>query len=50
MGRGAQEALRRRGGSICRVLSGGTVLVGDEVQLGADDERDYQRSDSRTIA
>lgn len=33
IGRGAQEALRRRGGSVCRVLEGGTVAVGDPVQL-----------------
>lgn len=31
IGRGAQEALRRRAGSVCRVLEGGTVAVGDEV-------------------
>lgn len=30
MGRGVQEALRRRAGSICRVLEGGLVVVGDE--------------------
>jgi MOSC domain-containing protein YiiM len=34
IGRGAQEALRRRAGSICRVLEGGTITVGDEVVLG----------------
>ncbi|WP_337191765.1 MOSC domain-containing protein [Nocardioides flavescens] len=33
IGRGAQEALRRRGGSICRVLEGGRVEVGDPVDL-----------------
>lgn len=33
IGRGAQEALRRRGGSVCRVLEGGTIEVGDEVRL-----------------
>jgi MOSC domain-containing protein YiiM len=33
IGRGAQEALRRRGGSVCRVLRGGTIRVGDEVVL-----------------
>jgi MOSC domain-containing protein YiiM len=33
IGRGAQEALRRRGGSICRVLEGGPVSVGDPVDL-----------------
>jgi MOSC domain-containing protein YiiM len=30
---GAQEALRRRGGSVCRVLEGGVVAVGDAVAL-----------------
>jgi MOSC domain-containing protein YiiM len=35
IGRGAQEALRRRGGSICRVLVGGRVRVGDPVELPA---------------
>jgi MOSC domain-containing protein YiiM len=34
IGHGAQEALRRRAGSVCRVLSGGTIHVGDEVDLG----------------
>jgi MOSC domain-containing protein YiiM len=33
IGRGAQEALRRRAGSVCRVREGGTVRVGDEVEL-----------------
>ncbi|HRK45026.1 MAG TPA: MOSC domain-containing protein, partial [Nocardioides sp.] len=33
IGRGAQEALRRRGGSICRVLEGGQLSVGDPVDL-----------------
>ena len=36
LGRGAQEALRRRAGSICRVLVGGDVAVGDAVLLGAE--------------
>jgi MOSC domain-containing protein YiiM len=31
IGRGAQEALRRRGGSVCRVLEGGRLAVGDVV-------------------
>jgi MOSC domain-containing protein YiiM len=31
LGRGAQEALRRRAGSIFRVLEGGTIAVGDPV-------------------
>jgi MOSC domain-containing protein YiiM len=34
IGRGAQEALRRRGGSVCRVLEGGEIAVGDAVDLG----------------
>lgn len=33
LGHGAQEALRRRAGSVCRVLEGGTINVGDEVAL-----------------
>jgi MOSC domain-containing protein YiiM len=33
LGRGAQEALRRRGGSVCRVLEGGTIHVDAEVEL-----------------
>jgi MOSC domain-containing protein YiiM len=36
IGRGAQEALRRRGGSICRVLAGGVLHVGDTVDLSPD--------------
>ena len=32
IGRGAQEALRHRGGSVFRVLEGGTIGVGDPVQ------------------
>ena len=36
IGPGAQEALRRRAGSVCRVLEGGTIRLGDEVDLGAD--------------
>jgi MOSC domain-containing protein YiiM len=35
IGAGAQEALRRRGGSVCRVLEGGTVSVGDAVELSS---------------
>ena len=35
IGRGAQEALRHRGGSVFRVLEGGPVSVGDEVDLAA---------------
>jgi MOSC domain-containing protein YiiM len=33
IGVGAQEALRRRGGSVCRVLESGVVRLGDEVTL-----------------
>ena len=39
IGRGAQEALRRRGGSVCRVLEGGEIAVGDPVDLDAGPER-----------
>jgi MOSC domain-containing protein YiiM len=35
IGRGAQEALRRRAGSVCRVLEGGEIAVGDAVELDA---------------
>ncbi len=35
IGGGAQEALRRRGGSVCRVLEGGEIAVGDAVDLDA---------------
>ena len=38
IGRGAQEALRRRGGSVCRVLHGGDIAVGDPVDLEAGPE------------
>jgi len=34
IGRGAQDALRHRGGSICRVLEGGEVTLGDPVSFG----------------
>jgi MOSC domain-containing protein YiiM len=34
IGPGAQAALRRRAGSVCRVLEGGSVAVGDAVLLG----------------
>lgn len=33
IGRGAQEALRRRGGSICRVLTGGRIGLGEAVSF-----------------
>jgi MOSC domain-containing protein YiiM len=36
IGAGAQEALRRRGGSVCRVLESGTITVGDPVDLEVD--------------
>lgn len=32
LGRGAKDALRRRAGVICRVLSGGPVEIGDPVE------------------
>jgi MOSC domain-containing protein YiiM len=35
LGQGAQAALRRRGGTVCRVLESGTITVGDEVDLDA---------------
>jgi MOSC domain-containing protein YiiM len=35
IGPGAQEALRRRAGSVCRVLESGTIRVGDAVDLAA---------------
>jgi MOSC domain-containing protein YiiM len=38
IGRGAQEALRRRAGSVCRVLEGGTLQVGDPVDLAAQED------------
>ena len=34
IGAGAQGALRRRGGSVCRVLEGGRVAVDDRVLAG----------------
>lgn len=36
LGDGARTALSRRAGSICRVLSGGTIAVDDEVALDVD--------------
>jgi MOSC domain-containing protein YiiM len=39
IGAGAQEALRRRGGSVCRVLESGPIRIGDEVDLEAAGER-----------
>jgi MOSC domain-containing protein YiiM len=35
IGPGAHHAMRHRGGSICRVLEGGWVAVGDPVDLSA---------------
>lgn len=32
IGAGAQQALRRRAGSVCRVLESGTIRVGDPVE------------------
>jgi MOSC domain-containing protein YiiM len=34
VGPGAQEALRRRGGSVLRAVSSGTIRVGDPVLPG----------------
>ncbi|WP_344778721.1 MOSC domain-containing protein [Nocardioides panacisoli] len=36
IGRGAQEALRRRAGTVFRVLEGGTIAVGDTVRRSPD--------------
>ena len=35
IGPGAAKALRRRAGSVCRVLESGTITVGDEVAVEA---------------
>ena len=35
IGPGAHHAMRHRGGSVCRVLVGGSVRVGDPVDLGS---------------
>jgi MOSC domain-containing protein YiiM len=35
IGRGVKDVLRDRSGSLCRVLEGGTIQVGDEVDLDA---------------
>jgi MOSC domain-containing protein YiiM len=37
IGRGAQEALRRRAGTVFRVLEGGTITVGAEVVVPSPD-------------
>lgn len=35
IGRGVKDALRERSGSLCRVLQGGVITVGDDVDLDA---------------
>jgi MOSC domain-containing protein YiiM len=37
IGPGAARALHQRGGSVCRVLTSGSIRVGDDVQVLADD-------------
>lgn len=37
IGAGAQEALRRRAGTVFRVLEGGTIRVGDPVDLAVEE-------------
>lgn len=39
IGAGAQEALRRRAGTVFRVLEGGTIRVGDPVELSSPEPR-----------
>ena len=36
IGPGAAEALRRRAGSLCRIISGGPLRIGDPVDLDAE--------------
>ena len=36
IGPGAAEALRRRAGSLCRIISGGPIRLGDPVDLDAE--------------
>ncbi len=36
IGDGASAALRRRAGSVCRILSSGTISIGDPVDLGTE--------------
>jgi MOSC domain-containing protein YiiM len=43
IGPGAAAALRRRSGSVCRVLSTGTITVGDPVTFSADTPLDGDR-------
>ncbi|WP_148613018.1 MOSC domain-containing protein [Nocardioides rubriscoriae] len=38
IGPGAHHAMRHRGGSVCRVLEGGAVVVGDPVDLDPPDQ------------
>lgn len=33
IGRGARSAMHGRGGTICRILAGGTIRIGDEVHV-----------------
>lgn len=40
IGPGGAAALRRRGGSVCRILAGGTLRVGDSVELLDAEPRD----------
>lgn len=40
IGPGAQEALRRRAGSVCRVVEGGEIAVGDAVELDVSPRRE----------
>lgn len=39
IGAGAQEALRRRSGTVFRVLEGGAIRVGDPVELSSPEPR-----------
>jgi len=39
IGAGAQEALRRRAGTVFRVLEGGSIRVGDPVELSSPEPR-----------
>lgn len=43
IGTGAQHALRHRGGSICRVLEGGVIRVGDEFTLPSEADASQNR-------
>jgi MOSC domain-containing protein YiiM len=35
IGRGARSAMHARGGTICRILEGGTISLGDELRIEA---------------